>query len=241
LLALIGFAGLVFGSARILVTPRSALAEKDGSEFRHGAWLLTVAVVGASATQLLVPRWLELAQPLSWLFVVLSLAPVVFQAVAVAIVLAGLARNGPMLDRHVNRLFLFLGPTLFAVMVALGFIVYWSDNPLWAFRHLAIPFTVAAWPLVICGAFINDRLKLPPLGASVPVADSEQTLSPGLSPAIARLTGLVLGIIGAGILFATLALAWPRPAPLIVIGLLNAAVLAGVAGLSSPGRQLERR
>jgi hypothetical protein len=94
---------------------------------------------------------------------------------------------------------------------------------------LAVPFAVAAWPLVIGGAFINDRLALPPLNASIPKEASEQPPAPGLSPAVARLTGLVLGMIGAGILFATLALAWPRPAPLILIGFLNAAVLAGVA------------
>jgi len=228
ILALIAFTALVLRSAHILVGLPSSPASEGRSAIWHGDWLLTLAVVGASATQLLVPSWLDMAQPVTGLFVVLSLAPVVFQALAVGLVLLSLARLGPLDRPRANKLFLFLGPAMFAVIVALGFIVYWSDDALWSLRHLAVPIAVAAWPLLVCGAFIHNGLAHIPLTV-VPEVKEEPTAVHGLSPAIARLGGTVLALVGAGIMVASLVLAWPRPIPIILIGGLNAAVLAGVA------------
>src|SRR5204862_111058 len=77
LAAVLGFTALVDLSARTLVRPnfRPGLGRADR--------LLTLAVVGASASQLLVPRWLDLAEPVLFRFVLLSLAPVALQAFAV--------------------------------------------------------------------------------------------------------------------------------------------------------------
>ena len=226
LFALIAFTALVLRSSRILVGQKSGDGTQDAGEGKQAtgdgirrlagrlpsdASLLTFAVVGASATQLLVPRWLDLAQPVTWLFVLLSLAPVILQALAAGAVLAKLAWRGPLDERRVNKLYLFLGPTVFAVVVALGFIVYWSEHPIWALRHLAVPIAVAAWPLLVCGAFVHDRLVSPPQGGET-VPEVEGTLSHGLSPALARLVGTVIALVGAGIMLGALALGWPRPA-----------------------------
>src|SRR5262249_42417268 len=138
-------------------------------------WLLTIAVVGASASQLLVPRWLDSVQPIPWLFALLSLGPVVFQALAVGIVIVSLTSRQDKLQSHAaNVLFLFLGMTLFAVAVALGFIVYWSDESAWTtLRFLSVPIAAAALPLCLCGALVQHRLE-----------DEASGSAAGLSPAI---------------------------------------------------------
>jgi hypothetical protein len=224
--ALVGFTVLIFHSARILVGRARAPAEGG----QDTAIFFTVAVIGASATQLLVPRWLDVAEPVAWLFVVLSLAPVLFEALAVGLAVTKLARAGPLDVSKANKLYLFLGPTMFAVVVALGFIVYWSDDPLWAVRHLAVAIAVAAWPLLFCGAFVIDRLVDVPAASSAGFRAAEEPgVTRGLSPALARLVGMVIALVGVSVMLAALGPAWPRPTPLILISGLNAAVLAGVA------------
>jgi hypothetical protein len=216
LVALAGFTFLVQRSAHILVD--SSLGDWSG----RAPWLLTLAVIGASASQLLVPRLLDLAEPVAAFFLLLSLAPVVFQLVAVGPLMGGLGRREQVEPAQANTLLLFLGQTTFATLVALGFIVYWSDDPLRTVRYLAVPMALAGLPVLLSGALVRAKL------ADVPAVDEGRLQ--GLPPSILRLVGTAVGLTGLVVLLLALGLAWPRPVALIAIGLLNAAVFAG-AGL----------
>lgn len=213
-LAVAVFSALVLRSARILM-----------KDLARAEPLLTLAVVAVSASQLLVPRWLDAAEGVVALFVLLSLAPVVVHAGALGWVLLG-ARDS--LDgARANQLFLFLGMSTFAVAVALGFIVYWSDEPIRTVQNLAVPIAVAACPLLIAGALVENRLR--------GTAPSAELVTHGLSPAVACLVGTIIVLAASVALLGALALGWPRPVALVVIGFLNAAVFAGVAlGLRLP-------
>lgn len=222
ILALIGFTGLMLRATRILVGPIPVnVTEAARFDWWRVDWLLTAAVMVACASQILTPRWLDGATPSPWLFVLLSLTPVIVHAAACGMALARSRAGESAVADRANAILVFLGIGTFAVGVALGFIVYWSDDALWALRHLAIPVTLTAAPLLICGAFIGQGLR------EVPTAtDSEAR---GLSPAVARLAGTMVALTGAGLMLGALGLGWPRPAALIIVGALNAAVMGGVA------------
>src|SRR5262249_10642017 len=125
------------------------------------------------------------------------------------------------LANRANSLLLLLGIGTFAVGVALGFIVYWSDDALWAIRHLAIPVTLTAVPLLVCGAFVSQHLRN--------LSAAEESAARGLSPAIARVAGAMVALSGAALMFGALVLAWPRPVALVFVGVINAAVMGSVA------------
>ncbi|MBI3411921.1 MAG: hypothetical protein HY040_26625 [Planctomycetes bacterium] len=228
ILALVGFTGLVLRAARILVEPSPA--NMTGAA-RHGwwrvDWLLTGAVMMACASQILTPHWLDGAAPAPWLFVLLSLTPVIAHGAACGLALAGPRTDERVVVDRANAILLFLGIGTFAVGVALGFIVYWSDDALWAIRHLAIPFTLAAVPLLVCGLFVSQGLR--------DVSTETDPAARGLSPTVARLVGTMIAWTGAALMLAALGLGWPRPAALIIVGAFNTAVLGGVAfGLRLP-------
>lgn len=215
--SLLIFSWMVFASARVLTGTLPGLGRLSAPA------LLTAAVVGASASQLLVPRWLDLAEPRVELFALLSLTPVVLHALASGLAGWGLARQGPIQARPASSLFLFLGQTTFAALVALGFVVYWSDQPLTAFQHLAVPLTVAGLPLLLCGALVTAKLVGPSVG------NAEQS---GINAGLVRWAGTALALGGMAVMLGGLLLAWPRPLALIVVGALNAVTFFLVAFLS---------
>ncbi len=221
------FAALVWSSGRILLGTRHAPSQGEPG-FAHGPWLMTLAVIGASATQLLVPHLLADFPPSPSVFMVLSLTPGILQVIVFAMMLISLLGQQSLHGSQVNKLLLLLGCTMFAVVVALGFIVYWSAGPAWALGHLAVPITVAAWPLLFVGAAIELGF-VPRLLQPTPETGDANAEIHGLAPAVARLIGTSLAMVGAGIMLTTEVLAWPRPIPMMVIGALNAAVMAGIA------------
>ncbi len=208
LLALAWFTGLVRGSSHVFMPGMKRLA-----------WLTAIAVVGASGSQLLVPRWLELAEPTPWLFAMLSLVPVGLQLVAIAPLLLDLLRRATFTTSDANRLLLVVAQTVFATSVALGFIVYWSNDPFRNLSHLAIPLAMHALALLAVASLIHVRLD----------TDIHDEDHHGLSPKTTLLLGTLVGVIGAMLLLVALGLAWPRPLPVVIIGLINAAVFAALA------------
>lgn len=213
--ALLIFSWMVFASARVLT------GELPGWGKLSAPALLTVAIVGASASQLLVPRWLDVAEPFVELFAILSLTPVLLHALAAGLAGRGLARQGPIAVRPASSLFLFLGQTTFAALVALGFIVYRSNQPVQAFQHLAVPIAIVGLPLLLCGALVTAKLVAVPLES-----DEDQ---PGLNAGLLRFAGTAIALGGMAIMLGGLLLGWPRPLALIVVGALNAAAFTLVA------------
>jgi hypothetical protein len=183
------------------------------------AGLLTLATVGAGASQLVVARWLDSAEPqLAW-FLLLTLLPAVFHGIASLGVTWHMGRRATLDGSAVNQYLLFLGQAAFAALIALGFIVYASDQPMDAFRHLAVALAVAALPLVIGGAMLRDRL------ASMANDDPCH----GLSAGHARVLGTILSLAGTMLAIFALLLGWPRPLALLAIGSANAAAFCVIA------------
>lgn len=211
---------MVFSAGRILVSPALTRATWRAD------WLLTLAVVGSSATQLFVPRWLDAAGPVPWLFALFSLTPVVLVTLAMTPIWLGLTASARVELRQVNALFLFLGMAGFAAAVALGFVLYWTDEPLvTTLQHLAVPIAAAGIPILVSGALVHGKLGPAPV-------DTASDDSRGLSTATAQLvaSGLVLGSIA--LMLGALILAWPRPLALFVIAGLIALVCFAAAVVS---------
>src|SRR5262249_8325288 len=141
IVALAGFTALVGQAARV-VGPELLPG------FAHGRWLLGLAVVGAAGTQLLVPRLVESQEPSARLCLLAGLLPAACHGGAVGTVLVGGSRAGTLRDRQANTLFTFLGIASFALTVALGFLIYWSDDPVAALHRLSIVLALAGIPVL---------------------------------------------------------------------------------------------
>lgn len=216
LLAIAGASCVVWISGRILLAPLADV-EKPAGRAPPQMWF-TLGVVGAGASQLVVARWLDFVEVrLGW-FLACSLLSALFHCVASAGATWRLSRRPALDGASVNCFLLFLGQTTFAVVIALGFMVYASDQPLDAFRHLAIAVAASALPLVVGGAMIRLRLA----------ADASDA-GRGLRVGHARVLGTVLSLTGTFLILFALVLGWPRPLALLVIGSVNAIALIAVA------------
>lgn len=213
LVAAAGFAWMTHRALRVLIGSVDLLA------VRQAAGMTTAALIGASACQLFVPHWLDLATPHVALFVLLSMTPVLCHALAQGAMLIGLTRRGDVPRGAANVLLLTLGMTTFAAAVSLGFVLHWSDDPVWTLRHLAAPLAMLALPLAGVGALLARRSAL----------SEGESGTHGLSIAQCRIVGTVVALHGMALMIGALALGWPRPPALVGVGLLNAAALTALA------------
>ncbi|MBN9523052.1 hypothetical protein J0H58_31820 [bacterium] len=197
--ALLGFVGMVRAAGRDLI----------GTDLLPGPidrrWLLSLAVVGAPATQWIpdlgwapLPAWLPLACHVS----------------ACAAVLAGLtwyrraATHEPFGERTASAVLVFAGVSLFALVAAWGlFLTRAADVPL-AVRGLAVPLVIAAVPLLEAGLLVQRRLV------------------PGHAGLTTTATGVA--VAGAGVLAVGVTLAWPDPLRLTLAAAVVGAVLTRV-------------
>ncbi len=219
-LALAGFFWLVLLAGRVLVSPTFTF------HTLRPHWLLAAAIIGASASQLLVPRLIEIGQADMSELLAVGLIPAACHGLAGALVLRGLARLERVDGRQANTLFTFIGMSTFAVGVALGFVLYWSGNVRPALHGLAIPVALAGIPVLIGGALVHRKLEFEPAATEQPREDEPRG---GLTPAVARVVGTATALAGALVLLIALGLAWPIPWVLAAIGLLNCAALTVVA------------
>jgi hypothetical protein len=191
-------------------------------------WLLVLAVIGAAGSQLVVPRLLEGEQPL--LFALLGCVPAACQALAVGGALRGVGSpstpgpsgtepvpgrvpegpTSPVRQREAHALLIFLGLASFAVAVALGFLVSRGADVTGTLPHLAIPLAMAGVPVVLTGLRVGR-------GLTDPGAEGVRTAA------------TAIGLAGVVVMLAGVALAWPRPLPLIFTTLFAGVVLAGLA------------
>ena len=192
-------------------------------------WQLTFAVVGNSGLLLLARHQPEAA----WVAVLAALAAAV-HAIAVGGAIYSLRRIGappvsageaPHVDapselpssagffgaQRAGELFVLLGASSFALVAALGLFVARSADRTLALNWLSPFFALGAVPACAAGLVVVRNLK----------ADA--------SLAAWRMAGTVVALIGAlGMLIAN-ALAWPTPAALVAVGVLNFAALTLIA------------
>jgi tetratricopeptide (TPR) repeat protein len=172
-------------------------------------WLLMLAVVGASGSQLIVPRQLDEVHPI--LYVVLGCVPVACHLLTCGAVVAGLARirtanETPSMQLHqANALFVFLGLASFALFVALGFLLSRSVDVAVVLPRLSPPFVLVGVPILAGGLLVRRGLPREQVGP--------------------RTAGTALAFIGLALMLSAVALAWPHPLALLLVCLSNAVLL----------------
>jgi hypothetical protein len=182
----------------------------------NGRWWFLVTVLGISASQLVVPRILSLPRTertVSILpFSALGYLPVVLYGLGTCGFLYPLSRHRPMNRGQAMALFSFLGMAAFSLIVALGFLIYWSSNLGSALQHLAVPIALAGVPTLAGGLLVQRRLQVTPAGTE----DSAGTI---------HTVGTAVALAGMLVMLAAVVLAWPQPVALILVCALNFAVL----------------
>lgn len=217
-----GFALLTAVAAGALVAPELSPGRVPAR------WLTALAVVGASASQLLIPHLLaDAASPGRVLL--LGLLPAACDGLVLAAVLCGLTRR-PRIDPGLAwSLFGLLGLTTFALAVTLGLLLQWNGDRPVALHALALAVAGAGVPLLAGGALVRRKLVVHQAMAGDDMGDAPSAasdLGPRTTTAVAA-TAITLA--GAAVLLAALCLAWPAPWALILVGAFNAVALTAVA------------
>jgi hypothetical protein len=202
------FGVLLSGSARVLVP--------------EGRWLTMLGVLGASASQLAVPRLLAHTETNFWPFFLVSALPTACYGLSAGGVLLKLSGLQPFDEGRAIRLFVFLGLTVFPLVVALGLLVYWSGDVAIALERLSLIVSIAGIPLLIGGLLVHRGL--PEATPSAPTGDVTSARSSSL-----RTAGTALALAGMLVMVGAVILAWPQPIAILLVCALNFAVLTTVA------------
>jgi hypothetical protein len=142
------FAWLVSLAGAVLAAPETMPGRLNAR------WLLTIAVLAASAVELLVPRLVDPAQPALWAVAALGLVTTVCHGLTTGAVL--LRARGGLRDAEAHTLLGFLGMATFPVAVALGFLVYLCDDPALALERVALFIAAAGVPVLATGVLVHS-------------------------------------------------------------------------------------
>jgi hypothetical protein len=212
-LSLAVFGGLMIPAARALVP--------------EGRWWLIFAVLGASVSQLAVPRLLSDRQsiPVEW-FAALGCLPVLCHFFGAGALVGRLSRCRPFQESHAQSLLAFLGLATFPLLVALGFLTYWSIDIGLALERLSPLLSVTGTTILAGGLLIHRRLAKP--------VSTEAAASPAGSPApthapALRMAGTAVALGGMAFMLGAAALAWPQPMAVLLVCALDFLVLTAVA------------
>jgi hypothetical protein len=200
------FAGLMFQAARAMLP--------------GGGGPLILAVLGSSASQLVMRRFLHPVEPNPPLLLLLGAFPVACYALGTGLFLRT-TRGRPFGPRQAASLFTVLGMAAFPVLVALGFLVYWTREQGIApvLERLSVLVAVSGLPLVAGGLLVHRKLEEAPsaAGETAEATAGQRTVG----------TGVALG--GMLVMLAAVVLAWPQPLALMLVCTLSFAVLTAVA------------
>jgi hypothetical protein len=197
--ALVSFGALVSVAARDLITGQR--------------WPMTASLIGCAAATLLVPHFVERSgsaiglTALAWL-------PAICFAVPCGIAFLR-AASAPLVGHRAARdLLALIGFAAFAMVAALGLVVY-RGGTADALPALALPLVLASAPVLAAGLLIYRD----------PGADGT---TEKVSPALRTLaTAVALGAMF--VMLIADGLAWPRPLTLLVLGLVEFVLLTAVA------------
>jgi hypothetical protein len=199
LAALGGFAWLVSLAGRVLTGAEQMPGRKTGH------WWLAATVMVSSGMQVLVPRVVNAESPGLLPFLVLGVAATAFHLLATGVVLSR-ARDA-LQSGQVHALFAFVGIATFPLLVALGFLVYWCNDPVLALERTAALVAVAGVPVLATGVLVHTSNLSGPL----------------------RAVGTSIALGGMLILLAAVAMAWPLPIALVAVCVVNFVVLSTTA------------
>ncbi len=195
------FAWLVSQAGKVLAGPKALPGQCAGR------WLLAAAVIVPSVTELLVPRLIDPDQPPLWSLVALGLVTTACHFTAMAAVLT--RAQSELQEAQAPALFAFLGMATFPLAVALGFLVYWCEDPKLALERIAAFVALGGVPVLATGVLVFTR--------------------PAIQSGSLRTAATAIALGGMFILLAAVAMAWPQPGALILVCLIDFMVLSTVA------------
>ncbi|MDD4889012.1 MAG: hypothetical protein PHU85_03710 [Phycisphaerae bacterium] len=177
-------------------------------------WVMTVAMLGASATQLFIRRAVS-PQMSAGVLSAIAAVPVAFQYLAAALAMRRAAHWGAVSRAKSYTLLTILGIVSFTSAAPLALLVYKAHSPgepAAVLRTLAPVVTLFGLPAVALGLMLWQRVIRQRWAA-------------------VRTAGTGVAVAGAAILMYGAALAWPDPSRLLPVCLLNAAAFLAVAML----------
>lgn len=169
--------------------------------------LLAIGVIGPSVAALLVRRFVEPDSGVAVLYG-LGLLPLAFYIAAVAAILWRIRGTAEPSESDVHSLLRFLGATTFAAVLPVGLLVARTADISGTLRLLAPLVSLAAAPGLATGLSIWKRVT---------------------SPTGIRTTGSGIAVAGILVLLAGVVLAWPHPAVMLLVALVDFGVLSAVA------------
>jgi hypothetical protein len=183
--------------------------------FSGPRWLLPAAIVGSSASQLIFSWLIGPERNPHWLLG-LGLLPVAFHGLSSGWVFMRGSRETDRV-RESRGLFGFVGLSLFATIIALGFLTYLAGERIFAgdisppLGHVSLLVALAAWPVLRAGLGVHRALVDEP------------------SAGVWRTTATAVALIGMMVMLAAGLLAWPAPTSLVLVCLFNFAIITYVA------------
>jgi len=201
---------LALGIFAGLMAPASQALMPDGS------WALLLAVLGISVSPLAVPRFFTPDDVSLWRIVLLGGLPVFWYVASADVLLSKMTRRESLQETQAKEIFAFLGLAAFPLIVALGFLVYWTGQSARALQELAVHVALAGIPFLAGGLIVQRRLAVPP-GPN------------GESIAALRTVATAVALAGMAVMLLAVALAWPWPVGIILVCTLNFVALTSLA------------
>ena len=175
----------------------------------HWSLLIVIGVMGSSAGQLAIRRVASPDCTTLTLFVLAAL-PLLCYCGAVGW-MASRAARWPEIDRpNANAIFSLLGILAFAAVVPFGLLLHKTGAVAETLQRLALAVTVFGLPGITSGLLFWQKTK-----------------QEGMAPI--RVAGTSIGVAGVIVLLAGMVLAWPQPARLLPISILDFLALASLA------------
>jgi hypothetical protein len=187
-----------------------AMTWSAGRKLLLADWgLLPIGVVGASAGQVLISRIAAPHQSAALLNLLFALPLVSFLSGAVGQL--AMAGRWPRLTlRRAAQVFLVAGVTLFALLVAVGILVWKCESIAQTLADLSPSLSLVAAVILGTGGLVHRRIVQPGLAAW-------------------RTAGTAIALVGAAAMLACVVLAWPRPELLVAVGTLSFIALTVLA------------
>lgn len=176
----------------------------------HAPWAAAVGVMLPAVWQLLIRRFVDAESTLT-LAGTFATAPLAVFAAAAGVSLVRTAGNDQIDEPAASRHFILSGLALFATLLCLGLLLFKSGDPLFVLRRLAPLLVALGMPLLATGIVLGRRIAVALAGLRTGAAS--------------------VGVLGAMVIAASIALSWPLPAQLVIAAGLSASTFALLARL----------
>jgi len=174
-------------------------------------WQLFLAVMGTAVGQVVINRW-PVEQPGGWSLVALAVLPVVSFLVPLGVAIAWDLPAKQLTRRRAGRLLLLGGIGLFALLVPLALLIFNAADRRRGWAELAPLLSLSTAGLLALGLVLHRKVV-------------------STSLATWRTAGTSIAILATVVLLTLLALAWPWPAMLVAVGLIDGVALISLAVL----------